>query len=274
MVKCSAPDPPTATRLPGHEREKLNENEWGSGGSEEGQACSGIPRLRPSLWARDGILQESLHELRHLEPPPLLTGSASCRSTESVNRMQSCFYYFYYFISFFILFLPAFFNIVYILCIIAFGASSFYSFLYQKCTTLYHLLNYWNAVCFRWVSFEEKDTHCALFFTWSVWGVFFQDDEIARSIHHDCDAARGFWRSSLSAQRCHKYATCSSWTPGAGCLLYSVVSSLHVHTLLLMDFLNIEAKHWFERVYQMLNIQFYRLKGHRVVLEKKFKRRV
>lgn len=30
------------------------------------------------------------------------------------------------------------------LCTIAFGASSFYSFLYQKCTTLYHMFNYWN----------------------------------------------------------------------------------------------------------------------------------
>ena len=78
-----------------------------------------------------------------LERPPLLTGGAS-RSTESVNRMQSCFLY---------LFLLSFFNIVCILCIIAFGASSFYSFLYQKCTTLYHILNYWNGVYFRRVSF-------------------------------------------------------------------------------------------------------------------------
>lgn len=79
---------------------------------------------------------------------------------------------------FFILFLLSFFLIVCILCIIAFGASSFYSFLYHKCTTLYHILNYWNGVCFRRVSFVWwgkkkvvrvlKDTHCALFFIWIV----------------------------------------------------------------------------------------------------------
>lgn len=30
----------------------------------------------------------------------------------------------------------------------AFGASSFYSFLSQKCTNLYPILNYWNVHCF------------------------------------------------------------------------------------------------------------------------------
>lgn len=42
----------------------------------------------------------------------------------------------------------SFLHIVCILCIIAFGASSFYSFLYQKCTTLYHILNNYDDVCF------------------------------------------------------------------------------------------------------------------------------
>lgn len=94
--------------------------------------------------------------------PPLLTGTASCRSTESVNRMQSCFNLF---ISFFILFLPAFFNIVYILCIIAFGASSFYSFLYQKCTTLLSSFELLECCLFQMGKLsKKKDTHCALFF--------------------------------------------------------------------------------------------------------------
>lgn len=123
------------------------------------------------------ILQERLHELHHLElrlswqaPPPagLLRASTECSHV------------FILFISFFILFLPAFFNIVYILCIIAFGASSFYSFLYQKCTTLLSSFELLECCLFQMGKLsKKKDTHCALFFIWSVY--FLQDVEIARS---------------------------------------------------------------------------------------------
>lgn len=58
---------------------------------------------------------------------------------------------------FFSLFLLSFFNIVCILCIIAFGASSFYSFLYQKCTTFFII--FW-IIGMVFVSEERKKVSC------------------------------------------------------------------------------------------------------------------
>lgn len=55
--------------------------------------------------------------------------------------------------SFSFIFLWFFTHRLYFLCMIAFGASSFYSFLYQKCTNLYLVLNHVNSVYFRKGSF-------------------------------------------------------------------------------------------------------------------------
>lgn len=182
-VKRGAPDPPTATRLPGHEREKLagslhwRENKWGSRGLEVGQACSGIPHLRPSLWARSGFC-------RSVSTSSITWSSASPDRHRLLQvyweRQQNAVMFLFFLFPSLFCFLPAFFNIVYILCIIAFGASSFYSFLYQKCTTLLSSFELLECCLFQMGKLsKEKDTHCALFFIWSVY--FLQDVEIARS---------------------------------------------------------------------------------------------
>lgn len=182
-VKRGAPDPPTATRLPGHEREKLagslhwRENKWGSRGLEVGQACSGNPHLRPSLWARSGFC-------RSVSTSSITWSSASPDRHRLLQayweRQQNAVMFLFFLFPSLFCFLPAFFNIVYILCIIAFGASSFYSFLYQKCTTLLSSFELLECCLFQMGKLsKKKDTHCALFFIWSVY--FLQDVEIARS---------------------------------------------------------------------------------------------
>lgn len=106
-----------------------------------------------------------------------------------------------------------------------------------------------------------EDWKAALFFMY----MFLQDVETAcsfelhLSIHWDCihlsctatDRTHGF-KEAQYLYKAHpsivcRYATFSFWT-WTGYYLYSVVSLLHVHSLLHMDFLNSKNRHQFEKV--------------------------
>lgn len=108
------------------------------------------------LPARERTLQESLQESRgsyaKISRSVSLSWRANAWFTESVDGTRLItFVSLLFFISFVCWFFTpplSFLHMVCILCIIAFGASSFYSFLYQKCTTLYHILNNYDEVCF------------------------------------------------------------------------------------------------------------------------------
>lgn len=202
---------------------------------------------------------------------PLLAGKRVVYRERWQNAIDHvCF--FTIFISFVCWFFTAplsFLHIVCILCIIAFGASSFYSFLYQKCTTLYHILNNYNEVCFLFSFVFQKGKRCKLWEDWKAalffMYMFLQDVETAcsfelhLSIHWDCihlsctatDRTHGF-KEVQYLYKAHpsivcRYATFSFWTC-TGYYLYSVVSLLHVHSLLHTDFLNTENRHQFEEV--------------------------
>lgn len=142
-----------------------------------GTGLPGEPHLRPSLWARSGFC-------RSVSTSSITWSSASPDRHRLLQvyweRQQNAVMFLFFLFPSLFCFLPAFFNIVYILCIIAFGASSFYSFLYQKCTTLLSSFELLECCLFQMGKLsKKKDTHCALFFIWSVY--FLQDVEIARS---------------------------------------------------------------------------------------------
>lgn len=249
--------PPTAahvSRQEGDERtwqalRSDRKNKSGSLGFEIGQACSGPPLSTGRVPAGESLIDLHGDQMDHL---PLLT---SLRFRVYWERQQNAIICFFSLFNFSFIFWFSFLNIVCILCIIAFGASSFYSFLYQKCTTLYHIFNYWNGVYFRRVELclrvLKRHTLTAHCFS----NEFLQDVEIAlglwRTVRQHPSCLYSLWsdswfrRSSLFSSVTNMLL-CSFWICCMGCRLYSVVSSLHVHNLLLMNFLDVENKHRFK----------------------------
>lgn len=124
-------------------------NESASHRFEFGRACSGTVSQRGNGLCRRA--SRSLADLtsRSAGASPSPGGQTRGLPRALTERDHVCFFsIFISFVSWFFTPPLSFLHIVCILCIIAFGASSFYSFLYQKCTTLYHILNNYDEVCF------------------------------------------------------------------------------------------------------------------------------
>lgn len=121
-----------------------NGSDWGSHRFEFGRVCPGAvlstglnsaggsPRVSSICIGINGSISPLPHRRRLVYR----------------ERWQTSRLFLYYFVSFIFFFLH-----ICILCIIAFCASSFYSFLYQKCTTLYDILNNYDEGFFFFLVF-------------------------------------------------------------------------------------------------------------------------
>lgn len=151
-----------------------------------------------------------------------------------LRALTECNHFIVFFIVFFFLFALILKHLY--LCIIAFVPQAFIHSFIRKCTTLYHIFNYWNGVYFRRLIFCEsiEKTYWALFFTWIIYFYRMSYDHVGYSwIQPDCadtDLTHGFdeahclYKSSHPSSCCYKYATCSFWICCMRCYLYSGVS--------------------------------------------------
>lgn len=124
-------------------------NESASHGFEFGRACSGTVSQRGN-----GLCRRASRSLADLTPRSAGASPSPGGQTRGLPRALtehdwSClFLYYFYLFRLLVFHCP---SLIFTHCLYfmyAFGASSFYSFLYQKCTTLYHILNNYDEVCF------------------------------------------------------------------------------------------------------------------------------